>query len=154
MSDEDQNLPDFDSVLTGPVDMTALLTRRMAWDTTMCDGVPELLTALGLTHGSDEGMRIDHAESHDRMSQVLPVEGMLEAYASVAGAVLSTAVMEIKGLEMSEEDELAWASQNAELILAGSRAILAQLMSTGIIGWGPLVNQMTVVMNMEGIDGE
>ena len=88
------------------------------------------------------------------MSQVLPVEGMLEAYASVAGAVLSTAVMEIKGLEMSEEDELAWASQNAELILAGSRAILAQLMSTGIIGRGPLVNQMTVVMNMEGIDGE
>lgn len=138
-----------DALATGPVDMTALLIRRFAWDTTTCDSVPDLLTALGLTHGSPEGMKLDHQESHRRIATVFPVESHLRAYSAVLGSVITEAIL--GGIEDDEdapceEHKLGLANQNAEVILSGSRAIIAQLVYAGVLAYGPAAGSFQVAV--------
>lgn len=131
------------------VDMTALLARRFAWDTTVCSQVPDLLAELGLVLGSPEGMDIDHRESHERLSQVIPLEMLLRAHARVVGTVLTTAVLSSVE-EIDEEGELSFAAQNAELILAGARAIIAQLLQARLLQHGPMLGQFHAVVTGAG----
>lgn len=136
---------DITSGLAGEqVDMTAVLTRRFAWDTTECSLVPDLLVALGLTLGSDEGMDRDHKESHQRMHSVYPLEGQIQAYSHVLGAVLTKAISVIQEVDLCEEHEAGFAGQNTELIAAAVRAVLAHLMNLGIIQYGPAAGLMAV----------
>lgn len=146
---EDLELED---VLAGDLDMTPVLTRRFVWDTTACRRVPDLLTALGLTHGSDEGMELDHSESHHRMHHVLPLEGQLQVYSQIIGTILTKAILSRSGVEISEEDELGFAAQNAETVVSGARAIISQLIYTGVLQPGPLFDQMHILMTEA--DGE
>lgn len=139
------DLPDLASALAGSVDMTPLLARRFAWDTTACADVPDLLTELGLVHGSPEGMEVDHRESHERMAQVLPLESPLRAYAGIVGTVLTTSILAHYDTDMTEEDELGFAQQNAEVILAGARAIVSQLMFSGALQPGPMFRKLAIV---------
>jgi hypothetical protein len=134
------------------VDMTALLTRRFAWDTTVCSQVPDLLTALGLVHGSPEGMDADHHESHERLAQVLPLESHLQGYSGVMATVLTAAILSTTDADISEDDELGYATQNAEIILASSRAMVAQLIYSGMLRPGPLFHRgmQMVFLEAEG----
>lgn len=134
-----------DALAEGPVDMTATLTRRFAWDTMDCPLVPDLLTALGLTLGSEEGQDVDHRESHQRMHAVLPLEGQVQAYSHVLGVVLTKAMAVAQGVELCEEHEEGFAGQNTEVIKAAVRAVLAQLMFSGIIQYGPMAAMATSV---------
>lgn len=132
----------------GPINMTALLVRRFAWDVAACDDVPKLLTDLGLTHGTTEGMEIDHRDSHHRMHEVLPLEGQISAYAEVLGAVITKALVATLPdpgvIEPAREAGLA--RQNAIVILSGARAILAQLMYGGQIAYGPAAGSIEVTV--------
>lgn len=138
------DFPVTDVVQDGPVDMTATLVRRSAWDTMPCPLVPELLTALGLTHGTPESMDTDHRESHQRMAAVLPLEGQIQGYAHVLGTVLTKAMAIVQGVDLCGEHEDGFARQNTELIAAATRAVLAQLMATGIISYGPMAGAVAV----------
>lgn len=116
----------------------ALMLRRFAHDVTKCNETNALLTALGLTHGSEEGQHLDHMDSHERLDLVGPLEQLLRPYAQVMGVVVSTAMTEAHGIteEMGPATAL-FAAQNAEVVLASSRAIIGHLMSLGIIVYGP-----------------
>jgi hypothetical protein len=125
--------------------ITPVLIRQFAWDITPCPDVPDLLTALGLTHGSEEGQAIDHAESHQRLERVQPLQQILLDFSEVLGAVVTTAMTEANGItdQMARADEdgstpaQKFAEQNAEVIFAGSQSVIAHLMSSGILQWGP-----------------
>jgi hypothetical protein len=121
------------------IDMTAMLLRRFAWDTMPCPEVADLLTALGLTHGTDEGMHLDHAESHHRMAQAFPLEPYLQRFAEILGVVVSTAMTRKAGVELGE-DSVKFAEQNAEVVLHSARAIIAQFIETGVLTYGPRVS--------------
>lgn len=132
----------------GPVDITAVLLRRLTWDTMPCDEVADLLPALGLTQGTEEGMNHDHAESHHRTAQVYPIEVYFRRLADILGVIMATAMTQRAGVDLGEES-VKFAEQNAEVILAGSRAIVAQLVDTGVLTYGPQVRFIQV-----GSDGE
>lgn len=138
------DMPDIEMVTSDAetgVDETALkalLLRRFAHDITACDETNQLLAALGLTLGSPEGQEIDHQASHARMHQVHPMEATLKLYAEIMGVVVSTAMTEGAGCTQTMGDaSIAFAEQNAEVVLASSRAIIAQLMFMGVLQYGP-----------------
>ena len=122
----------------GEIDLTPVLLRRFAWDIMPCSEVNDLLPALGLTHGTDEGMHIDHAESHHRMAQVFPLEMYLQRFAEVMGVVTATA-MHSRVANAQEVDTVQFAEQNAEVILHSARAIIAQFVANGVLTYGPRV---------------
>lgn len=140
-----ENAPDDSDVMAEPVDLRALLLRRFTWDTMMCSRVEALLPKLGLTLSTPEGTDHEHKESHQRMSAVMPFEGMFREYALILSTVLTTAITEGQGItdKMSPEDSIGYAQQNAELILAGSRAMVAQLIFMGLLSYGPMVQIRT-----------
>lgn len=135
-----------DVLAKGPVDMTPLLTRRFAWDVMQCSLVPGLLEALQMQLGSEEGMNHDHRESHHRMSAVMPLEGMLQAYGHILASVLTKAMLMTQGIEPGDEEE-GFVLQNRELIVAASRATVAQLMASGVIQYGPAAGAFSVIIN-------
>ena len=138
--DLSENAPDDAEALT-EADPRALLLRRFTWDTMMCRQVAELLPKLGLTVGTPEGTDHEHRESHARMNAVVPFEGLFRQYAMVLSTVLTTAMTEAQGVtdSMTPEQSIGYAQQNAELILAGSRAMVAQLMFIGLLTYGPMI---------------
>jgi len=141
-----ENVPDdADVMLDGDVDLKALMLRRFTWDTMMCNRVEALLPKLGLTLGTPEGIEHEHLESHERMAAVLPFEHLIRDYSVVLSTVLTTAMTEASGItdKMEPDDLIAYVRQNAELILAGGRAMLAQLFFTGLVGYGPLIEIKT-----------
>jgi hypothetical protein len=117
-------LTDLSEVLSreGPVDMTALLTRRFVWDTTLCKLVPELLEALQMQFGSEEGMNQDHRESHYRLSTVMPLENIIQGYGHVLASVLSQSLIMSQEVEIDDEAMAGLVEQNRELIVIASRA--------------------------------
>ena len=129
---------------TDDIDLTPMLLRRLTWDTMPCDEVADLLTALGLTHGTDEGMHLDHADSHHRMAQVFPLEPYFRRFAEILGVVLATAMTQRAGVELGEESIL-FAEQNAEVVLAATRAVVAQFVETGVLEYGSRVRFVPVV---------
>lgn len=140
----------------GPIDMTATLVRRFAWDTMPCDGVAAMLTALGMTHGTPEGMLLDHRGSHHRMAQVLPLENQLRAYSGIIAAIVSKALLgQLDDDEVCDDHEAEFAQQNAGVILSGARAIIAQLMFSGQLAFGPNAGQFQVmIVDKEDGSGE
>ncbi len=122
------------------VDLTPILTRRLAWDSLPCDEAPAVLERLGLTPSSPEGAEIEHQDSHQRIMQVMPLEPFLQRSASVLGTVVSMAMAEAKGVadQLVDEDGMEhFAAQNAEVALCSARAIIAQLMDEGVIMYTP-----------------
>ena len=144
----------------GPVDMTPLLTRRFAWDITQCALVPQLLEALHMQLGSEEGMNQDHRESHQRMASVLPLENMIQAYGHVLASVVTKALMVTNAVDIDEANEASFVSQNHEVITSSVRAVLAQLMFAGVIQYGPAAGAFAVSLHEcdddedEGEEGE
>lgn len=143
MASDDMPELDLSDVDLSDVDLTPVLLRKMAWDTMPCPEVPDLLTALALTHGTDEGMHLDHVESHRRLAAVFPLEGFLQRFSEVLGVVVATAMTERAGVDLGEESVL-FAEQNAEVILAGTRAIIGQFVDTGVLVYGPRVQFVSV----------
>jgi hypothetical protein len=148
---EPEELPpldlDFESAFEDgeTVDMTAVLLRRFAWDTMPCPLVNDLLTKLGLTHGSEEGQEVDHRESHQRLAAVWPLEQFFRRFSEVLGVVAATAMLQAKGIELEGDQSVQFANQNASVILASARAMVAQLMYSGLLQYGPAVNVVTIV---------
>jgi hypothetical protein len=135
--DFDDNGPELEEALSEPVDFKPLLTRRFTWDTLPCSQVAELLPKLGLVVGSEEGIDIEHRESHARMAKVFPLEKLFQAYSEILGVVLTTALTHNAGVELPSEDSVGFAAQNAEVVLCSARAIVAQLMCQGVLTYGP-----------------
>jgi hypothetical protein len=147
------DFPVTDALEGETVDMTAVLLRRFAWDTTTCDTVPELITALGLDQGEPEVMEAEHQESQLRMSTVFPLESHLRAYSAALGKVITEAMVgglpdiddvrdeHIEALSASKE---GLADQNAMVLLTGARAIIGQLLYSGFLTYGPLVAAVQV----------
>ena len=131
----------------GPIDMTPLLTRRFAWDITQCPLVPELLEALHMPLGVEEGMQQDHRESHARMSVVLPLEGMIQGYSHVLASVVTKALMITNAVSIDPENEASFVRQNHEVISSSVRAVLAQLMFAGVIQFGPAAGAFSVILS-------
>ncbi len=132
------------------VDLKALMLRRAAWDTMMCSRVAALLPKLGLTLSSPEGTMQEHEESHARMAPVLPFEQILHDYSIILGTVLSTAISSAHEVEMTSEDSIGFARQSTELILSGSRGIVAQLFYMGLLTYGPNLNVQCGHLNEQG----
>jgi hypothetical protein len=130
------------------IDLTPMLLRRFAWDTMACNEVPDLLPSLGLTCGTDEGTDYDHRDSHHRMSHVLPLEPYFTRFAEILGVVFATAMAQRAGIDLGE-DSVKFAEQNAEVVGAGARAIVAQFIETGVLEYGAHVRFVT--MGDEGV---
>lgn len=135
----------------GPVDMTATLMRRFAWDITPCLQVEDMLDALGLVHGTPEGLEIEHQESHQRLALASAVEGQIRAYSAVAGTVITKAITMLNADPdddegLCPEHEAEFASQNAMIILHGARVIIAQLMFAGVLQPGPAAGTFQVIV--------
>ena len=122
--------------MEGPIDLTPVLTRRFVWDIMPCDQVADVLKLLGLPpSGSDEGTNVDHMESHARLARVGPLEEHLQAFAPVLGVITAKSMAAASGATLTDEQEQAFAEQHAEVVLHSSRAIIANLMSAGIIDY-------------------
>jgi hypothetical protein len=126
---------DADAGMTPEAAQTFLL-RRFVWDITPCPDVNDLLTALGLTHGSEEGQAIDHRDSHARLGQVYPLELILQVYSGIMSRVVTTAMSEAAGIT-EDVDMEAFAVQECNVILSATRAIIAQLMDVKLLTYGP-----------------
>ena len=133
---DDDDMPDIEDI--GPVDLVPILTRRYAWDTLPCDAVEDIMPALGLPPSSDEGADIEHAESHRRVAMVYPLETFLVQSSGVLGKILARAMSDAAGVTDNLGDGMTpFAEQNAEVVLASARAVIAQLMDEGILMYTP-----------------
>lgn len=138
--DDDMPVIDMSDVdpVPEPVDLTPVLTRQLAWDCLPCGEVPGVLLKLGMTPGSTEGIEIEHDNSHARVLTVSPLEAILQQLSSVLGTVISLAMTEHRGITDDMGDGMeAFAEQTAEVALASSRAVLAQLFEEGIVMYTP-----------------
>jgi hypothetical protein len=124
--------------LDEPLDLIPILTRKLTWDSLPCDEVEGILAKLGLTPSHPDGAEIEHQNSHDRITMVMPMEPVLQQLASVLGTIVSLAMTEEKGVTEQLGDGMEpFAEQNAEVALTASRAVLAALFDEGIIMYTP-----------------
>jgi hypothetical protein len=127
-----------DDTDVGPIDLTAILTRRLAWDTLPCGDVPDLLGKLGLTPASEDGDVIEHADSHRRIAMVTPLEPFLMKSSEILAAIVTRAMSDSAGITDSMGDGLSqFTAQNAEVSLCSARAVIAQLIDEGILMYTP-----------------
>jgi hypothetical protein len=116
------------------------------------------MESLGLTVGSTEGFEQEHAESHARMSAVLPLEPQIQGYGHVLSSVLTKALIVTNAVEIDPENEESFVRQNNEVIVAAVRAALAQFMFSGVIQYGPAMGAFSIQMvdasDEEGSDDE
>lgn len=134
MPEIEMNVSD-DTLDLGEIDLTPVLLRRLTWDIMPCSEVAGLLTALGLTHGTDEGMAMDHRDSHHRMAQVYPLENYFQRFSEILGVITATALTKKAGVDLGE-GSVKFAEQNQEVILHSARAIVAQLIEAGVLTYG------------------
>lgn len=115
-----------------PIPTDKLLRRRIMWDTLPCNAVSTAYVANGLLPGSEEGDLIEHAASHKRINQVVPIYTELVLHSSVAGAVLGRAILESQG-ESDFDDSDPRIQQYMKVMQAGSIAVLANLIDSGAV---------------------
>lgn len=131
-------MPDIEMTVTddgldlSDIDATPMLLRQFTWDIMPCSQVAEMLPELGLTTGTEEGMRLDHVESHRRVATAYPLEDVLQKFAEIISVVVTKAMINRAGVELGD-DEVKYAEQNEEIILCASRAILAHFLASGIL---------------------
>jgi hypothetical protein len=136
--DDDMPEDDIPVEIAETVDLTPVLTRQLTWDIMPCGQVEGLLLKLGMTPSHPDGAKIEHANSHERIATVAPMEPVLQQLASITGTIVSLAMTEEKGITEELGDAMQpFAEQNAEVALCSTRAILAQLLSEGILGYTP-----------------
>lgn len=126
---------------------TPFILRRFVWDVMPCSEVTGLLPALGLTVGSQEGLRMEHVDSHRRIARTEPLSAALARFAEILGVLVSVAMTEKAGVDLGE-DSVKFAEQNQEVIEHACRAIIAQFIDTGVLAYGP---NISVLMGGEGV---
>lgn len=119
-----------------PIDLGPMLMRRLAWDSLPCGEVEPLLALLGLTPTSPDGLEVEHQQSHVRVASVMPLEQVLVKASDALGTIVSMAMTENKGVTDAVDME-RFAEQNAEVVLASARAIIATLFYENILTYTP-----------------
>lgn len=94
------------NVTDEPISIDNLIKRRMVWDCLPHDVVPTSLAKMGLLPGSESGNKIEHRDSHKRLSKLGLIQGELLLFSVVAGEIIGRAILENQGLDSSEIDEL------------------------------------------------
>lgn len=117
-------------------DEVPLLVRKMVWDILPCDEVEELFPALGLTPSGEDVADMEHEESHERLSMVEPLSGVVEVYSAVAADVMTKAFVNSVDEDVPPAHEAIFREQNQMLLSAGVIAVIAQLLDTGKLQYG------------------
>jgi hypothetical protein len=123
----------------GDLDLKPLWLRRLAWDCLPCEEAPTVQAALGLVPVTEEGEELDHRASHQRMALVTHLSPAIEYFADLIGQVLSASLVagqpEADTRQLTDELRAQFTTQNAEIIRIASLVVIAQLISTGVLGY-------------------
>jgi hypothetical protein len=111
-----------------PIDIVALLTRRMIWDTVPCSKAAATIPKFGLMPASAEGDDFEHRASHSRLNRLAPITDELTTYSTVAGTVIGRAILDSHGSDGTED-----VTQYINLVRAGVQTVMANLISDGLI---------------------
>jgi hypothetical protein len=121
------------------LDLKPLWLRRLSWDALPCEQAPDIQVKLGLVPVTEEGQELDHRASHERMTLVNALQPAVEYFSALIGQVLSAALIYQASDEIKEQITEALAkqfdAQNAEIIRISTLVIIAQLISTGVLGY-------------------
>lgn len=121
----------------GPPDLRPLITRQMCWDMVAHDEVLTTLQELGMVLGSDEGMAMEHQDSHVRTAPIAPYAHVIRGCAEIAAKVYSAMYfhpVDPEDLDGEIEDvKQRFDDQNEEIVTAAVTAVLAQLLDGGVI---------------------
>jgi hypothetical protein len=122
------------------LDITPAMKQRLSWDICDCAEINDMWGELGLTRPSNDVAEAAHAESHYRMSQAEPFLLMGDIYITLASEIISCVMKhhwEKNGDKLPDEAADFMVMQNREVLRAGVYPILAHMLETGVIQFGP-----------------
>lgn len=138
-----------------PIDPTPIYTGRLAFDIVGAmgsdhEGVPALISALGMTPPGPDGFGLEHTQSHLRAQLVAPHEAKIEWLAKIAARIWVCLMLEQPGddteeLEEIEDDESdddpendreELEAQYAEAIHAATVAIMSNVIFDALMQGG------------------
>lgn len=131
-------------------DPRPLILRRFIWDIFPhdYDVIREVQGNLGLVPDHDDGMDVEHHASDKRIGKALPLEDTLDVLSEYAAEVLTQymveSVREHAGGDFEVPDEVreGFEAQNAEILSEGLFAVIAHLMDTGVLVYGPKIQKV------------
>lgn len=115
-----------------PVDVTALLTRKLIHDITPCGSANDVMLAMGLVPGSEEGYRVEHRASHLRLNRLMGMNQVIQQIGAISGQVVGRCILEDQESDV-DEDQINLFSVVAS---ATAQAVVANLVDMGLLHIG------------------
>lgn len=130
--------------MTDEIDLTPKVKMQLAWDLIDHDKIVEWLPKLGLVPPSEEGLEMDHIDSHRRAVRVRPLLPLIGAYTSMISDIHATYIIdsaaELLPAETREESTEAYKAVAFQMMQSAVLATVAELMDNGVIAYGPAVD--------------
>lgn len=127
--------------MSEPLDVTPVVRQRLAWDICSCDEIDEMWDSLGMVRPSDDVAETAHEESHQRMDKIKPLTKMGDFYIGHASEIISNIMLhyyeKAGGDELTPLQTAIMLGQNFEIIRSTMYPILAALLESGLIEYGP-----------------
>jgi hypothetical protein len=126
--------------MDAPIDITAALQQRLAWDIIPCDVISNYWETLDLVPPQEDVAEMAHQESHKRMMTVAPLLPAGEVFVILATDIISHIM--ISNMSSMDADEQKQAvgvmvAQNREVVRGAFYPILAHMLESGYIQLGP-----------------
>lgn len=119
------------------IDLTPLITRRIAWDMLPHDHVIDTLQEMGLVLGDQQILDMEHKESHKRQEKMADLLPIVRKFSKIAASVFTEAFMHpVEDSDLPEGVRDQFNNQNSELINAGVFAVIGQLLDAGVLTLG------------------
>jgi hypothetical protein len=119
-------------VMEPPLDITALVKRKLIHDITPQGGASDLMKSMGLVPGSEEGDLLERRASQLRLNQMRPIDHMVATLGALSGEVIGRCILEHQELEPDE----ATLMQYSLVSTAVAKAVVANLLDLGILHLG------------------
>lgn len=133
------------------IDLTPVVRQRLAWDICDCQEIDDLWEELGLIPPGEDVAEAAHHESHERMATVAPLITLGDVYVLLTSDIISRIMkhhFEKSGGEMTDAMKSIMAAQNQEVIRGAIYPILAHMLESGVIQFGPAAHSSPVVRLM------
>lgn len=130
------------------INLKPLLLKRFVWDIFPHKAdIQAVYQSLGLMPDGEEGTKIEHAASDDRLAKVAPMYKALEILSRIMGEAITAYLLHLleeNGGALSEMPEWfreTMNNQNAEVIYSGSIAMIAHMIDYDVLAFTPEVSK-------------
>lgn len=122
------------------INLKPLLLKKFVWDIFPHDAdIQAVLLSLGLMPDGEEGQKIEHAASDERLRKVAPMYKALKILSGIMGEAMTAYLMHLLEenggalAEMPEGFRDVMTAQNGEVIYAGSIAMIAHMIDYEVL---------------------